>query len=89
MISHTTDRFRQAFTALPVSVRQQARKAYLLFSSNPSHPSLRFKQVHTTHPVFSVRVGLSYRALAVRKNDTLIWFWIGSHEEYELLLKKL
>src|SRR5205809_7481912 len=59
-------RFREAFAALPPQVQAQARLAYELFRRDPSHPSLRFKQVHPTRPIFSARVGLAYRALTIR-----------------------
>jgi hypothetical protein len=53
-------------------VQRSARRAYRLFLRNPGHPSLRFKQVHPTRLVFSARVALGYRALAVRDGDDLI-----------------
>jgi len=86
MISHTTERFRRAFRELPPEIRQQARKAYALFQQDPYHPSLRFKLVHPTRPVYSVRITRGYRALGIREEDTLIWFWIGSHTDYEKLI---
>lgn len=55
MKSRTTSTFRKQFAALPNDVREQARAAYRLFVSNPRHPSLHFKKVHTTEPVVSVR----------------------------------
>jgi hypothetical protein len=42
-----------------------------------------------TLPIFSVRVGLGWRAVGIRKADTMIWYWIGSHDEYDALLKKM
>ena len=89
MISKTTERFRQAYDALPEHVQQRARAAYALFASDPSHPSLRFKQAHTARPIFSARVGLGYRALCVREAEAYIWFWIGTHADYDRLLKQL
>ncbi len=57
---------------------------------DPWHPGLRFKQVHASLPIYSARVGLHYRALAERQNDdTIVWFWIGSHAEYDSLLRRL
>ena len=56
---------------------------FALFSKNPSHPSLRFKQVG---PFWSVRVSHSYRALAVKNGDELTWFWIGTHADYDKFL---
>ena len=89
MKSHTTERFRKAFAQLPVPVQRQARQAYRLFRQNPYHPSLRFKQVQPTRPIYSVRIGLDYRALGVRDTEDLIWFWIGSHSEYDKLISRL
>jgi hypothetical protein len=41
-------------------------------------------------PVYSVRAGIGWRAVGVMKNsDTIVWFWIGSHSEYDKLLKSL
>ena len=89
MTSKTTKRFRSAFAALPYHVQSQARKAYCPFRKDPDHPSLQFKKVHSSEPIYSARVSLGYRALAVRENEELIWFWIGSHAEYDRLLKSL
>ena len=60
-----------------------------MFSEDPSHPGLNFKQAHTSRPIFSARVSLGYRALAIREGDALIWFWIGSHADYDKLLSRL
>ncbi len=89
MISHTTQAFRTAFAQLPAQVQQQAREAYTLFQQNPSHPSLRWKQVHPTEPIYSVRVGRGYRAVGRRDADEIIWFWIGPHAAYDQLLTRL
>jgi hypothetical protein len=89
MRSRTTERFRKAFEGLPEQVQRQAREAYKLFTRNPYHPSLRFKQVHPTQPIYSVRVSLEYRALGVREGEEMIWFWIGSHADYDKLISRL
>jgi len=86
VISHTTERFRKAFRKLPKSVQRQAKEAYKLFSKNPYHPSLRFKQIHSQKPIYSVRVGLGYRAVGVRDGEEIVWFWIGSHADYDKLI---
>jgi len=74
---------------LPPQVQAQARLAYQLFRRDPFHPSLRFKQVHAARPIFSARVGFGYRALAVSEGDAVIWFWVGSHADYDHLLARL
>jgi hypothetical protein len=88
MNSHTTAQFRRTFAQLPPAVQQQARSAYRLFQQNPNHPSLRFRNVHPVRPIYSVRVGLDYRALGLRDGNTIIWFWIGPHAEYDTLLRQ-
>ena len=61
-----------------------------LFQQNPSHPGLRFKQVNPgPPPIYSARVGIGYRALAVVEGDMAIWFWIGSHADYDRFLRLL
>ena len=87
--SRGTRRFWAAYRALPEPVKGAARKAYQIFRENPNHPSLQFKRIHGREPVYSVRVTLGYRALALVENDEAIWFWIGSHAEYDRLLKEL
>jgi hypothetical protein len=77
------------FSQLSPVLQQQARDAYRLFQSNPNHPSLRFRQVHPTLPVYSARINIDYRAVGVRDGNTISWFWIGNHQEYERLLTRL
>lgn len=50
---------------------------------------LYFKQVHSKKPIYSVRVTRDYRALGIRDGDEIVWFWIGSHAEYDRLLSQL
>ena len=76
--------FWEAYRKLPDNVRALADKNYALLKENPQHPSLHFKK---TGRFWSVRVGLRYRALAVESGDDLIWFWIGSHADYDALIK--
>ena len=87
MVSRTTPRFWRAYDGLPAEVQRQARAAYRLFRADPRHPSLRLKQVHPTAPVVSVRVGARHRALGRREaGDAVVWFWIGTHAEYDRLV---
>jgi hypothetical protein len=89
MTSRTTRRFRELFALLPAPVQAQARQAYRLFCHNPNVPGLRFKMVHSDPPTYSVRVGIGYRSLGVLDGATMIWFWIGSHAEYDKLLGQM
>lgn len=85
MISKASSDFWECFDRLPAGVQKSARKQYQLFRSNPSHPSLRFKEL--TPGLVSVRVTGSYRALGWRRDETIAWFWIGTHAEYDRLIK--
>jgi hypothetical protein len=84
--SRVTRSFRTAFDALPDEIQARARRAYHLFRDHPEHPSLRFKKVSQLENVYSVRIGLGYRALGVLEGSTIIWFWIGSHADYDRLI---
>jgi len=87
MKSHINEDFLRSYRQLPKPIRQQARKAYQLFRDNPQHPSLNFKRVHTNEPIYSARITRSYRTIGIVDDDVIIWFWIGSHSDYDALLK--
>jgi hypothetical protein len=87
--SRANERFWEAFQRLPAQVQRSARRAYRTFRINPFHPSLQFKQVHPRRPIFSARVGLGYRALGIRDGEDIVWFWVGTHGEYDRLVSWL
>lgn len=89
MTSRTTQRFRELFEDLPAEIQRQAREAYGIFRDNPLHPGLRFRLVHATRPIYSARINQSYRSVGIRTEDIIVWFWIGSHAEYDRLLDRL
>jgi hypothetical protein len=87
MRSQVTDDFVACFTRLPDNVKALARKCYRLWRDNPSHPSLHFKRIHGQEHLYAVRVGRGWRALGLLDGDTMTWFWIGSHAEYDQLIQ--
>ena len=89
MRSRTTRRFRRAFSHLPEPIKERAREAYQRFVENPNHPGLRFKRIHPTEPIYSARVTKDYRTLGLLEDDTIIWFWIGTHADYDELISRL
>lgn len=89
MTSRTTRSFREAYSRLPEDVQRRARESYRLFCRDPQHPSLRFKRVHASESIYSVRVNLDYRAVGVLDGNEIVWFWIGSHSDYDQLLDSL
>lgn len=76
--------FWERYQNLPESVRAIADKNYALLKADQRHPSLHFKKVGK---YWSVRVGRGYRALATEVDGDLVWFWIGSHKDYDELVK--
>jgi hypothetical protein len=87
MISHTTKAFWKHYKSLTPELRRKTRATYKLWRDNPSHPSLFFKRVKDNQPLYSVRIGLGHRAVGLLKDNTVTWFWIGNHKEYERLIK--
>ncbi len=83
--SGTTD-FWQLYRELPPPIREAARRTYRLWKENPRAYPLRFKKVREA---YSVRIGVTaYRTIAVDVPDGFLWTWIGSHDEYERLLRQ-
>lgn len=83
MNHRATPRFWQVYHALPPEVRELADAAYVLLKRDPRHPSLHFKKVGR---FWSARVGAHHRVLAVQEAETVVWFWIGRHDEYDRLI---
>ncbi|MBW4465459.1 MAG: hypothetical protein KME07_08460 [Pegethrix bostrychoides GSE-TBD4-15B] len=89
MKSSVTKSFRKRLGDLPASVQEQANKAYTLWQEDPYHPSLQFKRVSQKQPIYSARVSINYRVLGLLEADHIYWYWIGSHNEYDELLKRM
>lgn len=77
--------FWKSYNFLNEDIKASARKAYRLWAENPYHPSLHFKCVNSEENVWSVRVTRGWRAAGILDGDTVTWFWIGGHDEYERL----
>lgn len=85
-MKHTASaRFWECFEKLPPEIQSLARKNYGLLRADPAHPSLQLKPIARGR-MYSVRVGLHYRALGLPVEDGMHWFWIGSHGEYDKLV---
>lgn len=83
MKSRAARKFWDAYGALPVEVQKLAVKQYLLWQREHSHPSVQFKKVGQ---YWSARITDNYRALGILDGDTVVWFWIGVHDEYAKLV---
>jgi hypothetical protein len=85
--SVATRRFWNLFSALPSDVQNLAVKNYQLWRENPSHPSLHFRRLKGSEDRFTVRIGDHYRALGRMSSETVTWVWIGTHSEYDKLMR--
>jgi hypothetical protein len=85
----TVKSYWKAYKGLPKKIQRDADRKFNLWKKNPFHPSLNFKCVNTEYNIWSVRVTIDYRALAVRNEKSVIWYWIGDHNKYEQLLRAL
>lgn len=83
MKSATLPSFWAEYQGLNSLIKAGARKAYRLWVENPFHPSLHFKCINSEEGIWSLRITRSHRALGVLEGDTVTWFWIGNHDEYE------
>lgn len=84
MKHQATSRFWECYQSLPEDIRRQADEAFERLKADPRHPSLHLKKVGR---FWSARVGLRYRALAVESDDGLVWFWIGTHADYDNIVR--
>lgn len=82
----TLPRFWQAYAQLPLEIQQLTDKNFALLKVDPYHPSLHFKKIGATRQLWSVRVGAHYRALGREKAEGIVWFWIGTHADYDKIL---
>ncbi len=87
MIARTNADFWACFNALPQDIQRHARDRFRLWREDAFNASLHFKPLFAD--VWSVRVNQSYRALGRRRGNLIVWFWIGTHAEYDQLLKRL
>jgi hypothetical protein len=83
MIHRASREFWDAYYQLPEFIQDLADKNFDFLEKNPRHPSLNFKKVGE---YWSARVGQSYRAVAIEVDNGFLWFWIGTHAEYDRLI---
>lgn len=73
MRSKRTKQFHKLFARLPLHIQQEAIEAYQRFRVDPQGP------------IYSVRIGRSYRAVGWYESFVIRWYWIGSYEDYNNL----
>jgi len=78
-----TPSFWEKYYKLPIEVKKLADKQFELLKSNLHHPSLKLKNIGN---LWSVRIGQKHRALGINQDTDIIWFWIGSHSDYNKMI---
>jgi hypothetical protein len=78
-----SESFWELREGLPLSIQELADKNFALLKSDPNHPSLHLKKIGK---YWSARVGIKYRVLGVELEDGILWFWIGTHADYDKML---
>lgn len=61
-------------------------KFFRLKNEIKCHQNVRVSQ---RQPIYSARVSISYRVLGLLESDHIYWYWIGAHDEYDELLKRI
>jgi hypothetical protein len=87
VISQAHPDFWVCYQALPEEIQRQAREKFKLWREDAFNSALHFKPLIGN--VWSVRVNQNYRALGRRRGSLIVWFWIGTHAEYDQLLRRL
>lgn len=76
--------FWELYEKLPAAIQELADKNFELLKADPKHPSLHLKKAGK---YWSARVGIKYRTLGVEIDEGLLWFWVGTHAEYDKMLE--
>ena len=67
-------------------------KAIRLWEANPKHRSLRLHPLKDTKKgrhasgSFSISLNMQYRAIYVWDGGVAVWYWVGSHADYDRLI---
>jgi hypothetical protein len=87
--NRTTRSFREQYTALPERIKEAVRDSCNLFDRDPAHPSLRLHRLTDLRGAshqpdsFSVSITMRYRAIYVVRGAMNIWYWIGTHADFD------
>jgi len=74
----------QTISKLPPAELLKFREWFLRFDGDRWDEQIEKDATFTMQHL--VRVGIAYHALGVEDGGTIVWFWIGNHDEYEQLI---
>ncbi len=80
-----SDRFLEAYDALPQKVRTRVREQLELLRANPAHPSLNYETIKNAGDprMRSLRVNDNYRIIVAHPNGagTYLLVWVDAHDK--------
>lgn len=82
MENRRTKSYWKCLDKLGVNIDALLERTYDTWLNEPQSNGLEFTFLHDDPLVARVRVGDHYRAIMVIDGETAVWFWIGTHEDY-------
>lgn len=92
-VSKKTESFDKLFHKLNPEIQETAVHSFEKWKEDPNIVGFKPLMI-ADNEVFSAQVGRKHRALAKKittptGEQGYLWFWIGSHEEYNNVIKKV
>ena len=84
-----TAHFNEQLNRLPERIQRLAVSAFKRFCENPAHPALRLHSLRDNDKgqhragSMSVTITMQYRAVYVKDGETNVWYWVGTHKQYD------
>lgn len=89
-ITKRNRKFDKLFSQLPNPVKDLTRDVFKQWCVNPFDPRLEFKALdRSANKCWSIRIGSRYRALCWAYKSEWLWFWVGSHEAYNKVVRQI
>ncbi len=87
MESKLTKQFLEKLQKLDPKVQALAKKSFELWKENPEHVKFKKLKASAQYDIYSAQVSESFRSICYKDNDNkcYVWFWIGSHAEFDLM----
>jgi hypothetical protein len=85
-----TKEFKELYDRLPESIQGLAVDAFLLSCENPAHRGLHLHELDDIHKgkhragSKSVWITRRYRAIYVEEPGINVWYWVGTHSDYNI-----
>lgn len=75
-----TRTFLKLYKKLDPEIKNQVKKALILFQQDPSHPSLGHKKMGGQENIYEMRLSKTYRITYTESGDIAILRKVGTHD---------